>query len=203
MHTWLLSWNPKNWEWSTFFRDRATAASNLPVNETWRCANSTAAVGDAVYLVRTGEEPRGIIAHGIITKNPFDAAHHDPARAANGEKSQFVGIDFNDIRDPTQDEFLSISTLEAEVDPEQVWSPQSSGIAINERAPQRARRSWSATPSLISNAPGIILPEDCLVLAKYEYAAQGAWTTMPQDCSPSAPLRQIEGLHEGRISGSS
>ena len=23
------------------------------------------------------------------------------------------------------------------------------------------------------------------------------------DCSPSAPLRQIEGLHEGRISGSS
>jgi hypothetical protein len=30
----------------------------------------------------------------------------------------------------------------------------------------------------------------------------GQWTCMP-GCSPSAPVRQIEGLHEGRISGSS
>jgi hypothetical protein len=31
-----------------------------------------------------------------------------------------------------------------------------------------------------------------------ETVAQGL-----SDCSPSAPMRQIEGLHEGRISGSS
>ena len=30
-----------------------------------------------------------------------------------------------------------------------------------------------------------------------------ATAVIRDDCSPSAPLRQIEGLHEGRISGSS
>jgi hypothetical protein len=146
-------------------------------------------------LVRTGEEPRGIIAHGIITKSPFEARHYDPARAAGGEKSQFVGIDFDDIRDPTQDDFLSISTLENEVDPEQVWSPQSSGIAINEQAGAKLEQSWAQLRKPILNSAGMILPEDCLVLSKYEYAAQGAWTTMPTD-DKSAYLRIHSGLQQ-------
>jgi MoxR-like ATPase len=195
MRTWLLSWNPKNWEWSTFFRDRATAASNKPVAETWRCANGAATVGDAVYLVRTGEEPRGVIAHGIITRSPFDAPHYDPARAATGETTQCIGIDFNDIRDPTQDEFLSISTLEKEIDAEQAWSPQSSGIAINEGAVIKLDRSWAVLRKPILNQMRNILPEDCLVLSKYEYAPQGAWTTMPTD-DKSAYRRIHVGLQQ-------
>ena len=49
MTAWLLSWNPKNWEWDTFFRERAITASGRPVENTWSCANGAVAKGDTVY----------------------------------------------------------------------------------------------------------------------------------------------------------
>jgi hypothetical protein len=181
MTAWLLSWNPKNWEWGTFFRDRATAASGQPVSETWRCANGTATKGDTVYLVRTGEEPRGVIARGMITQNPFEAPHYDPARSAEGEKIQVVGIKFDDIRDPTQDDFLSMQTLEDAVDRDQTWNPQSSGIAINNAAAEQLERRWSQLRKPNIKSIGVISSEDVRVLGKYEHAAQGAWVTMPEE----------------------
>jgi hypothetical protein len=179
MNTWLLSWNPKNWEWSTFNQDRAMTASGKPVEETWRCANGAAAKGDTVYLARTGEEPRGIIARGVITQDPFQAPHYDPARAAEGETAQFVGINFDDIRDPIHDDFLPTQTLEGEIDRDQTWNSQSSGIAIRDAAATKLANRWAQLrkPNV---KPIVILPDDIRVLGKYEQAGQGAWMTMPE-----------------------
>jgi hypothetical protein len=143
MTAWLLSWNPKRWQWKTFAQDRATTASGRLLKGAWSCANGAAARGDTVYLVRIGVEPRGIIARGIITKRPYQGPHYDSARRAKGETSQYVGINFDDIRDPAQDEFLSIRTVEREVDRDQIWKPQASGIAINNRAAKELKRRWS------------------------------------------------------------
>ena len=195
MTAWLLSWNPKNWEWSTFYRDRATTASGQPVKERWRCANSAATKGDTTYLVRTGEEPRGIIARGIITQNPFEAPHYHPERAAEGETTQFIGINFDDIRDPAQDDFLSIQTLENEIDRNQTWNPQSSGIAINDAAAAELERRWPQLRKPHIKPIGVILPEDVRVLGKYEHAAQGAWMTMPE-ADKKAYLRIHSGLQQ-------
>jgi hypothetical protein len=195
MTAWLLSWNPKNWEWDTFFRERAITASGRPVEDTWSCANSAAAKGDTVYLVRTGDEPRGIIARGVITQNPFEKAHYDPARAAKGETRQVVGINFDDIRDPDQDEFLSIQTLENDIDREQTWTPQSSGIAINERAAKELESRWQQLPKPDVKPIGVILPQDIRVLGKYETASQGAWKNMPQ-VDKAAYLRIHRGLEQ-------
>ena len=180
MSTWLLSWNPKNWEWSTFYQDRAATASGQLVKESWRCSNGAATNGDNVYLVRTGEDPRGIMAHGIITEKPHEAPHYDLTRAAKGETNQVIGIDIDEIRDPAQDDFLSITTLEKEIDPSQTWNPQSSGIEINDHAAKALEGRWSqlAKPNLRPLSANFL--EDCRVLAKYEHAGQGAWTTMPE-----------------------
>ena len=51
---WLLSWNPANWSWETFTSDRARAAAGEMVRHQWRCSSSSPAVGDPVFLVRTG-----------------------------------------------------------------------------------------------------------------------------------------------------
>ena len=52
------------------------------------------------------------------------------------------------------------------------------------------RLQFYSAPSKDCAMPGVfVIPKDSLIA----YA----------DCSPSAPLRQIEGLHGGRISGSS
>src|SRR5262245_33050530 len=195
MTAWLLSWNPKNWEWSTFFRDRAMTAAGQLVKETWRCANGSATKGDTIYLMRTGEEPRGIIARGVITADPFEAPHYDPARASEGEKIQSIGINFNDIRDTNQDEFLSIQTLENDVDGHQTWNPQSSGIAINDAAAKEVERRWPQLRKPNVKPIGVILSEDVRVLGKYEHAGQGAWTTMPE-VDKKAYLKIHSGLQQ-------
>jgi len=44
---------------------------------------------------------------------------------------------------------------------------------------------------------------DCVLFLQAQKLGFAVLTANNFDCSPSAPLRQIEGLHEGRISGSS
>jgi MrcB-like, N-terminal domain/AAA domain (dynein-related subfamily) len=180
MTAWLLNWNPKNWDWTNFYRDRAITASGQSIQDTWSCANSAAAKGDTIYLVRTGDDPRGIIARGLVTQNPFEAPHFDPARAEKGETRQVVGVNFDDIRDPNQDEYLPIQILEDEVDHEQTWTPQSSGIRISDAAAKELENRWLQSKKPTVRPLGAILPEDVRVLGRYEHAAQGAWMNMPE-----------------------
>ena len=179
MTSWLLSWNPKNWDWRTFKQDRATTASGGIVNDTWSCANGSAVKGDDVYLVRIGEEPKGIIARGKITEGPHQAPHYDPSRAAAGEQIQKVGVAFNDVRDPDQDEFIQFDILWNEVDPNQTWAPQSSGIALSDLAANKLQTLWSSLPKTTNSQFKNIFTEDCRTLSKYEHAGQGSWTAMP------------------------
>ena len=59
-------------------------------------------------------------------------------------------------------------------------------MAIVVDGKKRGRLYYAPTPQHVKAAASVTAPE------------------VPEvDCSPSAPLRQIEGLHEGRISGSS
>src|ERR1700681_39218 len=55
---------------------------------------------------------------------------------------------FTDIRDPARDLFLSSNVLESEVSPEQVWNPQSSGIAINPEAATALDAHCKALPPI-------------------------------------------------------
>src|SRR5262249_30022759 len=103
---WLLSWNPKRWPWETFAQDRIAATSGRTVKHSWSCGNGRAANGDRVFLVRTGEEPRGIIARGTAVSAPYEREHYDPDRAAAGEQRLAIDVKFDDIRDPMKDRFL-------------------------------------------------------------------------------------------------
>jgi len=146
MKYWLLTWNPKKWKWDTFAPDKAKTATGQLVEEKWACVNSSAAPGDMVFLARTGDELRGIIAKGRIVGPPFDARHYDDARAANGDTAQFVPIVFDDIRDPNTDSFLPTFQLKTEVDSNQAWTPQSSGISISDATGERLLERWNALP---------------------------------------------------------
>src|SRR5690606_19748954 len=77
--TWLLSWNPSEGKWPEFDSDRAQTARGEPVTRRWRCGNSAAKPGDEFYLVRTGDEKRGIIAAGSVVSAPYEAPHFDPS----------------------------------------------------------------------------------------------------------------------------
>ena len=63
----LLAWNPESWQWTELQADIARVRSGEDVKESWRVANTSIKVGDRVFLIRLGQEPKGIMGSGYVT----------------------------------------------------------------------------------------------------------------------------------------
>ncbi len=140
--TWLIAWNPKNWDWVSFHDDRMRVAKGENVTRRWSVASTKLNEGDTFYLVRLGREPRGLIGRGNIASAPYEEEHYDPERAAKGDKARFVDITLTDLRDPAVDSFISMADLQRETTDDQVWSPQSSGIEIKPASAKLISQLW-------------------------------------------------------------
>lgn len=141
--TYLISWNPTRWDWVSFNEDRVTTIEEGTVIRRWRTSSKKPKVDDRVYLLRTGQEPRGIIARGRVAKVPYTDAHWDATKAQNGETTDFIDVEFEDIRDPALDAFVPVELLARKI-AGQDWSPQSSGIVIKPAAVRVLNRLWEA-----------------------------------------------------------
>lgn len=137
----LLTWNPKHY---SLVKRTGGADEAQPYSEgdeiRWTCGSKQPRVGDTVYLVRVGEEPRGIVARGIVTRESYlDADWLEPEK-----QRQYIGFRFDDIRQNCEDGLLPMMMLE-QLYPEQKWSPQSSGIAINQQYLEDLSQQWTAS----------------------------------------------------------
>ena len=126
---WLLIWNPQNWSWDNYEECAKGTKNGNSYIENWTCISKQPQIGDQVFLMKLGNQPRGIIAHGVIEKPNYEAPHYDKNKAAIGVTSPHVDVRFDDIRDYRTDSILSIETLNR-LFPTQSWTPQSSGIQI-------------------------------------------------------------------------
>lgn len=144
--TWLMAWNPKHWPWKTYQDDRLKIASDENVTLPWRTASTQPREGDTFYLVRVGQEPRGLIARGNIASAPYEDYHYNAERAANGETARFVDITLTDLRDPGVDAYISMADLQAGTTDGQNWSPQGSGIEIKSPSAKLIGKLWETLP---------------------------------------------------------
>jgi 5-methylcytosine-specific restriction protein B len=146
---WLLSWNPRRWTWTNFGQDRIAVARGDTVTEPWSCRNGHVVAGDRVFLMRAGEEPRGMIARGTALSTQYEAEHYDQTRAAAGATHDVIDVAFDDIRDPAEDAFLSLDELK-KISGEQSWTPQQSGIEIRPEVIGPLETAWArlAKPAL-------------------------------------------------------
>ncbi|WP_157673756.1 hypothetical protein [Endozoicomonas ascidiicola] len=70
-----MTWNP------TLFIFGEDESCNIGDEITWSCNSQQPKIDDTVYLIRVGQEPRGIVAKGIITQESFDESDfRDPAQ---------------------------------------------------------------------------------------------------------------------------
>ena len=83
---WLLTWNPENWEW----KDDITET-------TWSCRSKGVKAGDTIYIIKVGEMPRGIMASGIATSEPYEEPHWDEDKRKNGLTTRSINVKFNCI----------------------------------------------------------------------------------------------------------
>jgi 5-methylcytosine-specific restriction protein A len=65
MSTYLLTWSPKKWPWEDLSRRIGEIARQGFCVSDWSCGNNKSiARGDRLFLLRQGEEPRGIVGAG-------------------------------------------------------------------------------------------------------------------------------------------
>jgi 5-methylcytosine-specific restriction protein B len=150
-NNWLFSWNPTRWNWETLATDRATTINGEKADNRWRCSSSKPREGDRVFLVRTGNPPKGIVAVGKVTRAPYEAEHWEQARADAGETTRFVDVAFDSVRDATTDQIVPLEELQSR-EPGQEWNPQSSGIQVKAKAARTLERLWKALPPIVSGA---------------------------------------------------
>ena len=93
--------------------------------------------------MRVGVEPRSICGHGHIVRGVYDAPHWDQQKAAAGASAQYVDVAFDDLRNPDSDRAIRVEELTRSTGTDQEWTPQRSGIRIDEDAATALRQLWN------------------------------------------------------------
>ena len=128
----LLSWNPENLDWN--YKEAYLKVKNGEKYEIdWRTSRKNGVEEKTeVFLIKLGdEEPKGIIAHGHVTEEPY----------LEGER-YYVNVEFDKILDYENEEILKQEDLMLKF-PEQKWSPQASGIEIKETILPELKKMWN------------------------------------------------------------
>jgi 5-methylcytosine-specific restriction protein A len=142
-HAYLLTWNPGKWRWDDLEAMARQTAQGRPVIERWSCGRRrNIDVGDRLFLLRQGVEPRGIIGAGFALGTPYEALHWDDERRERGEMALRVDVRFERILNPDLDDPLPPSVLRSGRLAGVNWSTQISGIEIGE-AVEDLERLWA------------------------------------------------------------
>ena len=142
-NTYLLTWNPSKWDfeggYNTFLQSVKSGIS--PIIE-WRASNSSIQKGDVLYLMRLGEEPRGIILKGIAMGSGHPSKHYEAERAEAGEMINRVDVQFVSAGDYSKGEYIDWKVLKNRF-PNQNWTPQASGIRVKDEYCKELDDLWN------------------------------------------------------------
>ena len=141
MRTYLLTWNPAKWTWADLQAKARQTEDGGTAIEDWSCGVTKRIVpGDAVYLIRLGKRPRGIVASGWVERGSFTREHWDRDKAARGDTTLYVDCRFEVL---FEEPALPQDVLKREL-PRVGWSPQASGTEIREPHATALESLWAA-----------------------------------------------------------
>lgn len=140
---WFLTWNEDKWTWNNYVEWSVGTKNGKTYVEPWSCSSKQPAIGDHVFLMKTGTDPKGILAHGYVCKSSYESPHYDKERAANGDAIPHIDVEFDRIQNYNSEPIIKLDILKTSF-PEQNWSPQSSGIQIKCN-PVKLLKLWSDT----------------------------------------------------------
>ena len=137
----LLTWNPNNWDFEgglNAFVEKIRCDGS--VVEEWAVSNGHIQVGDVVYLMKLGVEPRGIVAKGEVIEGVHYSKHYDSEKADQGIMIKKVTVSFTSAVDLNN--ILNWSILKRNY-PDLNWTPQSSGVLIKSEYYEALSGEWS------------------------------------------------------------
>jgi len=153
MSTYLLTWNPDRWAWAELSRAVDLVREEGSALRRWSCGNTRKIeVGDRVFLLRQGVEPRGIIASGTVIEPPYEGLHWDP----NVSKlALYVDVKFDALLDPESDDILPRELLDEPPFFGMHWNTQSSGTTIPANVASALEEVWGELLDELPDKPTI------------------------------------------------
>ena len=163
MNTYLLTWSPKKWRWT----DLATRITEIKKNgfcvTDWSCGNNKSiAKGDSLFLLRQGEEPRGIVGAGWAESEPFAEIHWREEKARVGRTTMYLNVRWETLLNPESESIFPREWLNEGWLSKVNWNTQISGISIRSEAAGILEERWEAFLenrgnefSLFGNAPPV------------------------------------------------
>lgn len=142
MPTYLLTWNPKRWNWENlqdqidelnkqgFFIGRWSVGVSKRIKQ-----------GDRLFLIRLGKEPKGIIGSGWAESDFYEDDHWDNEKYENGESANYVDVRFDKLLNPDFEAVLPRKELNHLG--KMHWDSQSSGVNIPDDVAYRLENEWA------------------------------------------------------------
>ena len=145
MTTFILTWNPANWDWRELEPTVARAKGGADINERWSSGNTkNIPIGSRVFLLKQGEEPRGLMASGWTTAEVEELPHWDSSRSRRGDLANYVDFAVDTLLDPLNDELLDPRDFPPGPIRTAHWTPPASGTSISAAAATQLERLWHA-----------------------------------------------------------
>nr|VVV06341.1 5-methylcytosine-specific restriction enzyme B [Aliivibrio wodanis] len=127
MSVYLLTWNPKHFSTGGEGSEAGTLNYAVGENVRWSCHSQQPKIGDTVYLIKVGVEPRGIVAKGTVSKESYLTEHWSDA----SKQKHYIDFKLEGLRSNCEQGLLPMMLLQGAM-PDQKWSPQTSGIEIKQ-----------------------------------------------------------------------
>ena len=146
IHTWLFTWNPERWAWDNRLTGYAETKHEIDTIGfsfvRWTCGvNKSIKPGDRIFLIRLGNEPRGIVASGYALSCVFEGVHWDEERAALGKQAKRIFLKLDKMADTNFDNILRMERLK-NISSTFTWSSQMSGICIHNDIAKALESEW-------------------------------------------------------------
>ncbi|EGQ9300153.1 McrB family protein [Vibrio vulnificus] len=139
MSVYLLTWNPKHFSTGGEGSEPGTLDYAVGEQVRWSCHSQQPKLGDTIYLIRLGVEPRGIVAKGTVSKESYLADHWSDA----SKEKRYIDFKLEGLRSSCEQGLLPMMLLQGSM-PDQQWSPQTSGIEIKQNYRETLADLWES-----------------------------------------------------------
>lgn len=151
MATFLLAWNPGLYPWGSLRNELRSGGRDTNASFSWSVGRSRKPrPQDRAFMIRLGVDPKGIVASGWVTSEPFEGEHWNRDRARTGGRSFYVGLALEYVSEAP---VIPWERLHRAPLSEFNWGIQMSGLTIPEPIAQALEREWSRRVSAVKSAP--------------------------------------------------
>ncbi len=144
MSAYLLTWSPKKWAWHDLQEliDEISAKGFCLTD--WSCGNNKSIEkGDRLFLLRQGEEPRGIVGAGWAESEPYEELHWRAEKARAGRTTMFLKVRWERLLNSETESIFPREWLNEGALSKVNWKTQISGIVIRPDAARVLEERWS------------------------------------------------------------